>query len=111
MSDITAPETLCKQPSEVRRFQMSFANVLTTGELIVSISSVTSETIAGGVSDLGLAGTGIINGGAGVSVFVSSGTDAQRYRVEFLVNTTFPFSSSPPGQTLEGDGIVKVGDV
>ena len=98
----TADNNLKKQPIEVKKFSMDFNRVLDTGEIIESISSVTSEKYGGSTSDLVISSTEIINS-TGVSMFISSGTDGSRYRIEVLVSTN-------AGQTLEGDGILMVSD-
>lgn len=98
----TADNNLMKQPSEVRKFSMDFNKVLEVGETIDSIVSISSEKYNGTVTDLSISSSGLIST-TGVSMFVSSGTDGNRYRIEVLVATN-------AGQTLEGDGILVVSD-
>ncbi len=101
MSNITANQRLCKQPAEKRKFSMDFSNLLATGESITTISSVTSEEIDGGASDLVI--TGQTLNGASVEMFIESGTSGKTYRVEITVNTN-------GSQILQGDGILYVSD-
>jgi len=98
---VTAPTSITKQPSETRRYSMSFTNLMATSETISNLRSVTSELRGGGTSDLGIAGTGI--SGQTIYMNVSSGTHAQVYAIEVQITTS-------SGQLLEGDGILKVED-
>ena len=102
MSGVTAPETLCKQPAEKRRFQMKFGNLLASGETISTITSVTSAKIGGGTSDLTISGSSIDSGSKDISFWIEAGTEG-RFRIEVLVVT----SSTA---ILEGDGILKNSD-
>ena len=95
----TAENNLKKQPSEVKKFSMDFSNVLESNELILT-TNVTSQLYSGGTSDISISSVSIVDQ-TGVSMFISSGTDGSRYRVEVLVSTN-------TGQTLEGDGILIV---
>lgn len=97
----TAENNLKKQPSEVKKFSMDFSNVLESNELILT-TNVTSQLYSGGTSDISISSVSIVDQ-TGVSMFISSGTDGSRYRVEVLVSTN-------TGQTLEGDGILIVSD-
>ena len=101
MANITAKQRLCKQPAEKRKFSMDFAQLLATSEILTSISSVTSETIDGGTSDLTITGTTI--NGSKVEMFIADGTTGNTYRVEVTVNTN-------GSQILQGDGILYVSD-
>ena len=101
MGGVTAPETLCKQPAEKRRFQMDFSNLLASGETISSLTSISHAKIGGGTSDLTISGS-TLDGSGKVSFWIEAGT-AGRYRIEALVVT----SSSA---ILEGDGILSVKD-
>ncbi len=98
MSGVSAPETLCKQPSEKRRFQMDFSNLLASGETIVTLTSISHAKIGGGTSALVISGS-TLDGSGKVSFWIADGTEG-RYRVEVLVVT----SSTA---ILEGDGILK----
>jgi hypothetical protein len=102
MSNITAPQTLCKQPSEKRKFEMRFGNLLATGETLTSIDSVTAEKVGKGASDLTFSGE-VIETDNKVTFWIEDGTHGSRYRVEVTVQTS-------GGATLEGDGILKVSD-
>jgi len=97
---------LCKQPAEVRKFQMEFFNALDTSETINGISSISYETLDGVSSGLLITQSGIATGvgpDSLVEMVISNGSDGETYRIEVLVTT----SSS---QTLEGDGILFVSD-
>ena len=101
MSNITANQRLCKQPAEKRKFSMDFSNLLASGESITTISSVTSEEIDGGASDLTI--TGQTLNGSIVDMFIECGTSGKTYLVEVTVNTN-------GSQILQGDGILYVSD-
>ena len=103
---VTANQELCKQPAEKRKFSMEFSSLLGTGEIISSISSIASETIDGGTSNLTITLPSIIDGSATdsiVTLWIEGGTAGLRYRIEILVNTS-------GGQILQGDGLLKVTD-
>jgi hypothetical protein len=101
MSNLTANQRLCKQPAEKRKFSMDFAALLSTSEVITTISSITSEEINGDTSDLIISGQNI--NGSKVEMFIESGTSGKTYRVEITVSTN-------GGQILQGDGILYVSD-
>ena len=97
---------LCKQPAEIRKFQMEFYNALGSSETISSINSIGYETLDGISSGLLITQSGIATGlgpNSLVEMVIANGSDGETYRVEVLVTT----SSS---QTLEGDGILFVSD-
>lgn len=104
---VTAPQELCKQPAEKRKYGMEFFHLLlTSSETLSSIQSITSEKIGGGTSDLAITNSGIANGlgtSSKVTLWIASGTHGNTYRVEIQTITT-------GGQTLEGDGIIRVKD-
>jgi len=100
-SVVTAPENLVKQPSEIRQFTMEFANLLSSGETISTISSISDEIRGGGVSDLTVYNEAV--SGTTVVFWVSGGTDGQTYRIEIVITTS-------NSQTLEGDGLLSVRD-
>jgi len=102
MSGVTAPETLCKQPAEKRRFQMSFDNLLAADETISSITSIDHAKIGGGTSDLTISVSLIDSGSRTVSFWIEGGS-VGRFRIEVLVVT----SSTAK---LKGDGILKNSD-
>ena len=58
---LTANQRLCKQPSEKRKFEMSFASVLGSSENITAITSVASEKVGGYTSDLSIGSTGLVS--------------------------------------------------
>lgn len=98
---ITANQRLCKQPAEKRKFSMDFAALLSSSELITGITSVTSEEINGGVSDLTITGQAI--NGTKIEMFIEGGTSGITYRVEVTITTN-------GSQILQGDGILYVSD-
>ena len=98
---VTAPERVVKQPSEVRQYIMTFANILASGETISTIVSVTHEVRGGGTSDLTVYNEVATTNE--VSTWISGGTNNVTYRIEITVTTS-------EGQTLEGDGIISVRD-
>ena len=97
---------LCKQPSEVRKFQMEFLTLLDTSETINGISSISYETLDGVNSGLLITQSGIATGvgpDSLVEMVIANGSDGETYRIEVLVTTS-------DSQTLEGDGILFVSD-
>jgi len=105
---VLAGQRLCKQPAETRKYSMEFNNLLETSETITSISSVSSEKINGGATDLSITTTGIEQSSTSsknslVTFWIASGTTGNTYRLEILVN-------SSSGAILEGDGILYVTD-
>ena len=97
---------LCKQPAEVRKFQMEFFNALDSSETINGISSVSYETLDGVSAGLSISQTGIATGvgpDSLVEMVIANGSDGETYRIEVLVTTS-------TSQTLEGDGILFVSD-
>lgn len=105
---ITAPERLCKQPSEKRRFSIEFKSLLdiSSSEQISSITTLSSEKIDGSLSDLTLTLANIADGvgtNTRVTFWIEGGTTGNQYRIELLV-------VSDGGQELEGDGILEVKD-
>lgn len=101
MSCITAPQILFKQPTEKRKFTLSFRNLLPTGASISLIKTINSQMIGGDLSDLILSASGIESTGT-ISMWIEGGSN-NRYRIEALVETS-------GGEILEGDGILKVTD-
>ncbi len=107
MSSITAPETLCKEESEKRRFEMHFSNLLDTssGEILTGVPSVTSTRIGGGTSDLLITSATIVSGvstpDSAVRFWIEDGTNGRRYDVQCNAGTS-------GGQLLEGHGILSV---
>tara|TARA_R110002020_G_scaffold201645_2_gene404382 strand:+ start:1948 stop:2253 length:306 start_codon:yes stop_codon:yes gene_type:complete len=97
----TAKQKLCKQPGEKRKFSMDFSNMLAASETISTISSITTEEINGGTSDLTTSGQAI--SGSNVEVFIQSGTSGKTYRIQITITTS-------GSQILQGDGILYVSD-
>jgi len=102
---LTANQRLCKQPSEKRKFEMSFASVLGSSENITAITSVASEKVGGYASDLSIGSTGLVSATptGTVEMYIESGTLGSTYRIEVLVTTD-------ASQILEGDGILYITD-
>ena len=102
---LTANQRLCKQPKEVRKFEMNFTSVLSSSENIASIKSITSEKVGGYTTDLVIGSTGLVSATptGTVEMYIESGTLGSTYRIEILVTTD-------ASQTLEGDGILYVTD-
>jgi len=102
---LTANQRLCKQPNEVRKFEMDFTSVLSSSENISGITSVTSEKVGGYTTDLVIGSTGLVSATptGTVEMYIESGTLGSTYRIEVLVTTD-------ASQTLEGDGILYVTD-
>jgi hypothetical protein len=98
---VTAPQHLVKQPWEVRRYTMTFENLMASTETISTISSITSETRGRGTSDLSITNSGIDD--QLIYMTIASGTHAWVYVVEVRITTS-------SGQLLEGDGTLKVED-
>lgn len=103
MSSVTAPQVLCKQPWEKRRFRMYFTDLLETEETIDNIISITAERVGGGTADIVFLDPLVGSTGKYVQVWITSGTHKFRYRVEIRVETSGQ-------QQLEGDGILIVSD-
>ena len=101
MASVTAPQHLIKQPSETRTYTMDFANLMSTGETISSIDSVTSELRGGGSSNLTLSNETISS--QTVTLDISGGTHCKVYVVEVQITTS-------NGQKLEGDGTLRISD-
>ena len=104
MSNVTAPQRLLKQPSEVRKYSMDFSNLLGGSESILTSGvypQVTSELINGGPSDLSITSEQVE--GNTVSFFCSGGSDGKSYRIEVKIATN-------ADQIFEGDGILRVTD-
>ena len=101
----TANQRLCKQPTETRKFDMSFSNVLGSSENITSIASINSEKVGGYTTDLTIGTTGLVSATptGTVEMYIAGGTLGSTYRIEVLVNTD-------ASQILEGDGILYVTD-
>ena len=102
---LTSNQRLCKQPTEVRKFEMDFASILGTSENISSIVSINSEKVGGYTSDLVIGSTGLVSATptGTVEMYIESGTLGSTYRIDVLVNTD-------GSQVLEGDGILYVTD-
>jgi len=80
---------------------MEFNALLASGETITGITSVASEEINGGASDLTITGQTV--NGTKVEMFIEGGTSGITYRIEVTITTN-------GSQILQGDGILYVSD-
>ena len=100
---VTAPQLLCKQPWEKRKFRMYFTDLMDTDETINTLVSINHAEVGGGSSDLDITGSGVSGDGKYIDMWIEGGTHKHRYRVEGRVETT-------GGQKLEGDGLITITD-
>tara|TARA_R110000824_G_scaffold98613_3_gene235223 strand:- start:3527 stop:3844 length:318 start_codon:yes stop_codon:yes gene_type:complete len=102
---LTANQRLCKQPTEVRKFEMDFTSVLASSENIEGVTSINSEKVGGYTTDLVIGSTGLVSATptGTVEMYIEGGTLGSTYRIEILVTTD-------ASQTIEGDGILYVTD-
>lgn len=105
---IVAKERLCKQPAESRKYGVEFNSLLGSSETVTSITSISSEKIGGGTSDLTISTSGIESSPTSsknslVTLWIAGGTTGQTYKIETLIGTS-------DGATLEGDSILFVTD-
>jgi hypothetical protein len=100
---VTAPEVICKQPSEDRQYAMDFTNVLATDEVIASVTSLSVTLRGGGVSDLTVYNEVKSSDSLSVLFWAKEGTNNTTHRIEIVVLTS-------TGQTIEGDGLLSVRD-
>ena len=98
MSEVTAPEVLIKQPSEVVTYSMDYKNLLAAGETISSVSGVTTDPSGPTIGTPAADGTS-----TKVNFSITGGTDGTTYRIEATVVTT-------SSNTRICDGILKVKD-
>ena len=98
---LTSNQRLCKQPAEVRKFEMDFSSLLNVSAIV----SINSEKVGGYTSDLVIGSTGLVSATptGTVEMYIESGTLGSTYRIEVLVNTD-------ASQVFEGDGILYVTD-
>lgn len=100
----TGLQVLTKQPNESRLYDMNFGGKMRAGDTLSSIvlsAFVNMGNVAGS--------TGITLGVAAISgnvvqVRVAAGQDLENYKITHRVTT------SPSGDTLEGDGLLYVRD-
>jgi hypothetical protein len=87
-------QTLKKQPSESRVYDMDFAANMVAGETVTAVSSVV-------VDPVGLTiGTAVFSGQR-IQFRLSAGTAGITYKITVVVATS-------AGNTLEGDGLLRV---
>ena len=91
--------SLTKQPAESRMFTMDFSGLLSPGETITGVTSVTYEE-ADGDATLTLSGAPTYSG-VFASQRIAAGTANKVYKVTFLVTTS-------GGNTVEGEGLLQV---
>lgn len=94
-------QTLRKQPTETRNYEMKFDALLDASETIASITSVTPVP-ATGITLVGAAA--ISTNGKSVIQKISGGTLGVSYKITIIVVTT------PGGFILEGDGRLAIVD-
>lgn len=98
MSAVTAPEVLCKQPSESVLYKMSFVNLLGSGESLTGTPVVVSDPIGLEISDVALA-----DSNTKVQMRIKGGKDGMDYRVEVQCNTDASNVREADGELLVRD--------
>ena len=88
---MTLLDRFIKQPAEIKKYQIEYAEWLSTLETVVSV--VTAVTLLNpGTGDVGeptlTVGTPSIVGGTVYQYYVSAGTDGKRYKVTFQATTS-----------------------
>lgn len=94
-------DTLEKQPSEARLFDMYFDNKMRTGELIVSIDGVVSDPV--GISFDGQSFSGQI-----VQLLVSAGDPPDRGDLPYNQYKITVTVTTDAGQVLENEGFLNI---
>ena len=97
MATLTSKNVIPKQPTEIINVSMDFSGWLGTG---VTLSSPTESHIPND-GDLSIASLAVV--GQTVVMTLSGGVSGTTYRVQITVDTS-------DGQTLVGDGSLKVRD-
>ena len=92
--------SLVKQPSENRVYVMDFSGLMSKGE---TIASVTSVTYTGPDVALTLSGP-VTYSGVYAQQRIEGGTSGIKYKVTFVVTTSL-------GNTLQGEGLLQVKDL
>jgi hypothetical protein len=95
---VAGPQTLIKQPSESRLFSMDFSALLAPSETVTGVTSVTALP-----AGLTLSGSAVASG-ATANQRILGGAGGVMYKVTFVVTTSL-------GNTLEGEGLLKVEDL
>lgn len=93
------PDTLVKQPSESRVYDMDFSNLLATSESINSVDSTTGTPSGLTFGTATIDATGKI-----AQVRISSGADGTTYKVTYQITTD-------QSNVLEGEGYLHVEDL
>lgn len=94
------PTTLTKRPAESRLYNLDFAELLATGETLLTIVSVAADT-PDGATALTLSGTAI--SGTKVQVRIAGGTALYTYEITATVTTS-------DGNTLQDCGLPEVAE-
>lgn len=93
---MSGPQSLVKQPSEIRTYTMDF------GPNMSATEALTGATIT--AAPAGLTLTASAFSGRRASVKIAGGTAGRAYKVTFVATTD-------AGQTLESEGILNVEDL
>ena len=105
-------DSLVKQPSESRLYDMEFATLLLTGETLTGVTSVTEQTSTEDVdgnevltttTDLTFSGAPAYSGTL-AQQRIEDGVDGTLYKITFLVTTS-------ASNILEGEGYMLVSDI
>lgn len=98
MSVLSSSVIIYKQPSEVIKVSMDFSQWV---ENDIELSNPVVSSLFYGCDTTDLVFSNVTVAGQTVEMFVSGGTDGNRYRVEITVTTNI-------GETLVGDGSLEV---
>lgn len=96
-----------KHPDAVSKHTLSFANVIDTGVTLLTVSSVTAETLRGGTGTVtitpGDSDSPVVSGDNSnmVTFFAGGGNAREKYDITVTVTTS-------DGQTLPGIGTLEV---
>lgn len=96
---LTAKELLVKQPDEEIIYTMDFSVRIDEDVTINSVSSVTSELVSGGTSDLTISNAQVVD--ESVTMLIEGGTHGRTYRVEVAISLS-------TGEIFIGAGMLKV---
>jgi len=81
-----------KQPAEIKKYQIDYSEWLATGATVSTVSTAVTllNPAAGDVGEptLTVGTTQIIGSGTIFEYFLSSGTDAKKYKVTFQADTS-----------------------
>ena len=103
---MTVLDRFHKQPDEIKKYQVTYAEWLADGETVTNVDTEVS-VVNPAASDVGeptlTIGTTSIPGGTVFQYYVSSGTDGKTYKVTFKASTS-------DAQLVEGEIEFKVSD-